>query len=60
VRSGDWVEARGVLERRGTSSRRCRFELWKVIEGSDGPHAHVLDPPVLAARAVGTTVVPAA
>ncbi len=58
LRAGDWVEARGTLERRGTTSRRCRFEAWKVIEGSDGPHAQLLDPPVLVARALATTVVP--
>jgi 3-aminobutyryl-CoA ammonia-lyase len=58
VRAGDFVEAHATLEHRGASSRRCRFEAHKVIEGSDGPHARVLDPPLLVARALGTTVVP--
>jgi acyl-CoA hydrolase len=58
VAAGDYLEARAVLKARGTTSRSLDFEVWKVIAGSDGPHARVLDPPVLVARARGTTIAP--
>ena len=58
VRAGDFLEVVGRLESRGRTSRTCRFEALKVIEGSPGPEARVLDPPVLVARAHGTVVVP--
>jgi 3-aminobutyryl-CoA ammonia-lyase len=59
--AGDWVEARGRIVSVGTSSRRCEFEVWKV--GGARPDvsesaAEFLDEPVLACRAIGTTVVP--
>ena len=60
LHAGDWIEATGRIVRVGTTSRTCEFELWKV----GGPRAEVSDSaaeflaePVLACRAVGTTVV---
>jgi len=60
VAAGDYLEATATLERRGTSSRTCAFEVVKVIEGSDGAHARVLAEPVVVARARGTTIAPQA
>jgi 3-aminobutyryl-CoA ammonia-lyase len=59
--AGDWIEARGRMVSVGTTSRRCEFEVWKI--GAARPDvtesaAEFLDDPVLALRAVGTTVVP--
>ena len=58
--AGDWVEAKGRIVRVGTSSRTCEFEVWKV-GGARGDvsesAAEFLDEPILACRAVGTTVV---
>jgi 3-aminobutyryl-CoA ammonia-lyase len=58
--AGDWIEATGRIVRVGNSSRTCEFELWKV--GGARPDisesaAEFLDQPILACRAVGTTVV---
>jgi 3-aminobutyryl-CoA ammonia-lyase len=58
--AGDWIEATGRIVRVGNSSRTCEFELWKV--GGARPDisesaAEFLDEPILACRAVGTTVV---
>jgi 3-aminobutyryl-CoA ammonia-lyase len=58
--AGDWIEATGRIVRVGNSSRTCEFELWKV--GGAQPDisesaAEFLDEPILACRAVGTTVV---
>jgi 3-aminobutyryl-CoA ammonia-lyase len=58
--AGDWIEANGRIVRVGTTSRTCEFEVWKV--GGARPEvsesaAEFLDEPVLACRAVGTTVV---
>jgi 3-aminobutyryl-CoA ammonia-lyase len=58
--AGDWVEAKGRIVRVGTTSRTCEFEVWKV-GGARGDvsesAAEFLDEPILACRAVGTTVV---
>ena len=58
--AGDWVEAKGRVVSVGNSSRKCEFEVWKVR----GPRpeisesaAEFLAEPVLACRAIGTTVV---
>lgn len=61
VRAGDFVEARGRIEREGSSSRAMRFEC--VIYARQEPDvsdsaAQVLDPPILAVRASGTCVTP--
>jgi len=58
--AGDWIEATGRIVRVGNSSRTCEFELWKV--GGARPDisesaAEFLGQPILACRAVGTTVV---
>ena len=60
LHAGDWIEATGRIVRVGTTSRTCEFELWKV----GGPRndisdsaAEFLTEPILACRAVGTTVV---
>ena len=60
VSAGDYLEARATLVRRGTTSRTCEFEIFRVIAGdsSGGPHARVLEEPVLVARARGTTIAP--
>lgn len=59
--AGDWIEATGRILSVGTTSRRCEFEVWKVggarADLSDSA-AEFLDEPVLACRAIGTTVVP--
>jgi 3-aminobutyryl-CoA ammonia-lyase len=62
VRGGDYIEASGRILSVGRTSRRMAFEAHKVItaEGA-GPlptSARVLNPPILVARAVGTSVVP--
>ena len=58
--AGDWIQASGKIVSVGNSSRRCEFEIWKV--GGARPDvsesaAEFLDEPVLACKAVGTTVV---
>ena len=58
--AGDWIEARGRIVRVGNTSRTCEFEIHKIggarPEISDSA-AEFLDQPVLALKAVGTTVV---
>ena len=58
--AGDWIEAKGRIVSVGNTSRKCEFELWKV----GGPRgdisesaAEFFDEPILACKAVGTTVV---
>ena len=58
--AGDWIEARGNVVSVGNTSRRCEFEIHKI--GGARPDvsesaAEFLDEPVLALKAVGTTVV---
>ena len=58
--AGDWIEARGRVVKVGATSRTCEFEVWKV--GGAKPEisesaAEFLEEPILACRAVGTTVV---
>ena len=60
LHAGDWVEAKGRIVSVGTTSRKCEFEVWKV--GSprhdvSESAAEFLDEPILACKAVGTTVV---
>jgi 3-aminobutyryl-CoA ammonia-lyase len=60
LHAGDWIEATGRIVRVGTTSRTCEFELWKVggpRNEVSGSAAEFLAEPVLACRAVGTTVV---
>ena len=60
--AGDWIEARGKIVRVGNSSRTCEFEIHKIgaarTDLSDSA-AEFLEEPILALKAVGTTVVPA-
>jgi 3-aminobutyryl-CoA ammonia-lyase len=62
VYAGDFIEARGRIVKVGRRSRKCGFEAWKVIAARpelDDASAELLPEPVLVARAIGTTVVPA-
>lgn len=61
VRGGDVLEVRARLAGTGNRSRQVEFEAWVVCRavGDDGMST-VLDPPLIATRASGTVVVPAA
>ncbi|MFQ5847776.1 MAG: 3-aminobutyryl-CoA ammonia lyase [Candidatus Methylomirabilales bacterium] len=58
---GDFIEARGRILSIGRTSRRMAFEAHKVVSADgSGPRpssARVIDPPVLVAQAVATSVV---
>lgn len=58
VAAGDYLEATVKLLASGRTSRRCEFEIHKVIEAGHGPRAALLEDPVLVARAIGTTIAP--
>lgn len=62
VYAGDYIEARGRIEKIGNTSRKMYFEAYKVIEANIDPDvpskARVLDPPLLVTRASGTCMVP--
>ncbi len=62
LHAGDYVEVLGTLLEVGRTSRRMRFECWKVISPrrdlSDSA-ADALSTPILTCRASGTCVVPA-
>ena len=58
--AGDWIEARGKIVSVGKSSRKCEFDVWKI--GGPRPDisesaAEFLAEPILACKAIGTTVV---
>lgn len=59
VFAGDFIEARGWIESEGNSSRKMRFEAWRVIaprpDLSDSA-ADLLEEPVLVCRASGTCI----
>ena len=58
--AGDWIEASGRVVSVGNTSRRCEFEIWKVggaLPDISPSAAEFLKEPVLACKAVGTTVV---
>ena len=62
VYAGDFMEYHGWIEKRGTSSRLCKFEAYKYIELARDERlaisaANVLKEPILCARATGTLVV---
>lgn len=62
VYAGDFMEYHGWIEKRGTSSRLCKFEAYKYIELARDESlaisaANVLKEPILCARATGTLVV---
>jgi len=62
VYGGDYVEAYGEITAVGNTSRKMKFEVYKVIEPAHIPGnesaCNVLDPPVLVCRATGTCVTP--
>lgn len=62
VYGGDYLEIKGWIERVENTSRKMRFEAWKVISSLNDPEqpsaAEVLKTPILVARASGTCVVP--
>ena len=65
VYAGDFMEYHGWFEHVGNSSRRMKFEAYKVIEPAKGEGvavsaANVLDPPILVGRAEGICVTPVA
>ncbi|MEV0063494.1 hotdog domain-containing protein [Nocardia sp. NPDC050718] len=60
VRGGDVVEAEATLVKKGNRSRTVAFELRVICRGADDTgRAEVLEPPLIAVRAVGTAVIPA-
>jgi len=62
VYAGDYIEAKGWIEKVGNTSRKMKFEAYKVIENARIPGqesaCNVLETPVLVCRASGTCVVP--
>lgn len=61
VFAGDFMEYHGWFEKVGNSSRRMKFEAYKVIEPAKGladSAANVLNPPLLVGRAEGICVTP--
>ena len=62
VYAGDFMEYHGWIESAGASSRKMKFEAYKVVELARDPKlansaANVLPEPVLCGEAVGTLVV---
>ncbi len=62
VYAGDFLEVHGEIVEVGNTSRKMKFEVYKVITSAGIPNqesaCEVLDPPVLVLRASGTCVVP--
>lgn len=62
VYAGDYIEAKGWIEKKGNTSRKMRFEALKVISNARIENhesaCNVLSNPVLVCRASGTCVVP--
>jgi len=61
VYAGDYLEAEGEIIQVGTTSRKMRFEVRKVIRPRpdvSASAAEVLEAPVVVCRATGTCVVP--
>jgi len=62
VHAGDYIEAHGEIIKEGSSSRKMKFEAYKVITPLDIPGndsaCEILNPPVLVCKAVGTCVTP--
>jgi 3-aminobutyryl-CoA ammonia-lyase len=61
VRGGDFLEITGKIISVGNTSRKILFEAFKIISSSKDTSQEsacdVLNPPVLAAKAIGTSVV---
>ncbi len=63
VYAGDYIEARGEIIEVGNSSRKMKFEAYKVIvprPDINASAADLLETPILVAKAIGTCVVPKA
>ena len=62
VYAGDYIEAKGWIEKSGNTSRKMKFEAYKVIVNAglieQDSACNVLDEPILVCRASGTCVVP--
>ncbi|HCI29349.1 MAG TPA: hotdog domain-containing protein [Fervidobacterium sp.] len=61
VFAGDYIEAYGEIVEVGRTSRKMRFEAYKVIcsrPDINDSAAEVLEPPILVCKASGTCVVP--
>ncbi len=62
VYAGDYIEARGWIDKVGNTSRKIFFEAYKVIEANINPaipsQARVLAKPIMVTKASGTCVVP--
>ncbi len=62
VYAGDYLEITGWIEKRGNTSRRMKFEAYKVITNAgikeQESACEVLEKPILVCRASGTCVVP--
>jgi len=62
VYAGDFMEYHGWIEKAGASSRKMKFEAYKVIELAHDPKlamsaANVLAKPLLVGKATGTLIV---
>ena len=61
VYAGDFLEIHGEILQTGNSSRKMKFEAYKIIEASQNTQtpsrAKVLQQPLLVVKAVGTCVV---
>ncbi len=62
VFAGDFLEVYGEIVEVGNTSRKMKFEVYKVITSAQIPEqpsaCDVLDPPLLVAKAVAVCVVP--
>lgn len=63
VYAGDFMEYHGWIEKAGNSSRRMKFEAYKVIELAHDSNleesaANVLNPPILVGKAEGICITP--
>lgn len=56
VTVGDFVEARGVISRRGNTSIKIDLTLYRLIGVADGGKAIIEQPPAIAAQARATVV----
>ncbi|WP_231848617.1 3-aminobutyryl-CoA ammonia lyase [Thermotoga caldifontis] len=62
VFAGDFLEVYGEIVEVGNTSRKMKFEVYKVITNAQIPEhpsaCDVLDPPLLVAKAIAVCVVP--
>lgn len=61
VYAGDFLEIRAEILSKGNRSRQMSFEAYKIIESTRNiqkpEEAHVLNPPILVTKALGTCVI---